>query len=83
MVKSAGSTGKATRMGSTVNTEGRRPRGWQKWETWENLNDKRWIVLVEKRGGKEDEMKEWDLVEEFFHRIQDLVRTKKKKERIE
>ena len=31
----------------------------QKWRTWEE-----WVVLVEKEGGKEDEMKECDLVEE-------------------
>ena len=43
----------------------------QKWSTWEDLDDKRWIVLVEKKGGKEGEMEEWDLVEEFFNRIQD------------
>ena len=27
----------------------------QKWQSWEDLDDKRWIVLVEKRG-KEGEM---------------------------
>ena len=37
----------------------------------ENIDDKRWIVLVEKKGGKEVELQEWDLVEEFFSRIQD------------
>ena len=41
----------------------------QKWGTWEDLDDKRWIVLIEKEGGKEGEMEEWDLVEEFFNRI--------------
>ena len=34
------------------------------------LDEKRWIVLVPKVGGKEGQMEEWDLVEEFFHRIQ-------------
>ena len=34
----------------------------------EDLDGKRWIVLVEKQGGKEGEMEEWDLVEEFFNR---------------
>ena len=43
----------------------------QKWRTWEDLDDKRWIILVEKKGGKEGEMEEWDLVEEFFSRIRD------------
>ena len=43
----------------------------QRWQTWENLDDKNWIVLVEKKEGKEGEMEEWDLVEEFFSRIQD------------
>jgi len=43
----------------------------QKWGTWEDLDDKRWIVLVEKQGGKEGEMEEWDLVEEFFNRIRE------------
>ena len=43
----------------------------QKWNTWEDLDDKRWIVLVEKQGGKEGEMEEWDLVEEFFNRIRE------------
>ena len=42
-----------------------------KWRTWEDLDDKRWIVLVPKVGGKEGQMEEWELVEEFFHRIQD------------
>ena len=37
----------------------------------EDLDDKRWIVLVPKVGGMEGQMEEWDLVEEFFHRIQD------------
>ena len=36
---------------------------------WEDLDDKRWIVLVEKKWGKEGEMEEWDLVKEFFNRI--------------
>ena len=36
----------------------------QKWDTWEDLDDKRWIILVEKQGGKEGEMEEWDLVED-------------------
>ena len=59
---------------------GRRPskRG-QKWRAWEDLDDKKWIVLVEKKGGKEGEMEEWDLVEEFFHRIQDPTRMRKKR----
>ena len=41
------------------------------------LDDKRWIVLVEKKRGKEGEMEEWDLVEErdlvegFFNRIRE------------
>ena len=46
-----------------------RPKMWrpearkgQKWRTWEDLDDKRWIVLVEKKGGKEGEMEGWDLV---------------------
>ena len=43
----------------------------QKWSTWEDLDDKRWIILVEKQGGKEGEMEEWDLVEEFFNRIRE------------
>ena len=43
----------------------------QKWRTWEDLDNNKWIVLVEKEGGKEGEMEEWDLVEEFFNRIQD------------
>ena len=43
----------------------------QKWSTWEDLDDKRWIVLVEKQGGNEGEMEEWDLVEEFFNRIRE------------
>ena len=30
-----------------------------------------WIVLVEKHGGKEGEMEEWDLVEELFNRIRE------------
>ena len=29
------------------------------------------LVLVEKKGGKKGEMKEWDLVAEFFNRIRD------------
>ena len=37
----------------------------------EDLDDKRWIVLVPKVGGKEGQMEEWDLVEEVLHRIQD------------
>ena len=45
----------------------------QKWKTWEDLDNNKWIVLVEKEGGKEGEMEEWDLVEEFFNRIQDPV----------
>ena len=44
-----------------------------KWRTWEALDDKRWIVLVPKVGGTEGELEEWDLVEEFFQRIQDPV----------
>ena len=43
----------------------------QKWRTWEDIDDQRWIILVEKKGGKEGEMEEWDLVEEFFSRIRD------------
>ena len=43
----------------------------QKWSTWEDLDDKRWVVLVEKQGDKEGEMEEWDLVEEFFNRIRE------------
>ena len=39
----------------------------QKWGTWEYLDDKRWIVLVAKTGGKEGEMEEWDWVEECFN----------------
>ena len=31
----------------------------------EDLDDKRYIVLVPKLGGKEGEMEEWDLVEEL------------------
>ena len=42
--------------------------GGQNWRTWEDLNDKRWIVLVEKVVGK---MEEWDLMEVLFHRIRD------------
>ena len=38
---------------------------------WEDLDDKRWIVLFQKEGSKEGEMEEWDLVEEFFSRIRD------------
>ena len=30
----------------------------QKWRTWEDLDDKRWSVLIEKKGGKEGEMEE-------------------------
>ena len=41
-----------------------------KWRTWEDLDGKRWIILVPKVRAKEGEMEEWDLVEEFFHRIQ-------------
>ena len=33
---------------------------------WKDLDDKRWIVLVSNMGGKEGEMEEWDLIEEFF-----------------
>ena len=29
-----------------------------KWRTWEDLDDKRWIVLVPKFGGKEGQMEE-------------------------
>ena len=43
----------------------------QQWKTLEDLDDKRWIVLVERKGGKEGGMEEWDLVGEFFHRVQD------------
>ena len=32
----------------------------QKWRTWEDLDDKRWIVLVPKVGGNEGEMEEED-----------------------
>ena len=35
-----------------------------KGRTWEDLDDKRWIVLVPK-------MEECDLAEEFFYRIRD------------
>ena len=35
----------------------------------EDKGRQRWIVLVEKKGGKEGGMEEWDLVEEFFSRI--------------
>ena len=42
-----------------------------KWETWEDLDDKRWIVQVERKGGKEGEMEELDLVEDFFSQIRD------------
>ena len=47
---------------------GSEARKGQKWRTWEDLDD---IVLVEKKGGKEGEMEEWDLVEEFLSRIRD------------
>ena len=36
----------------------------QKWRTWEDLDDNRWIVFVQKEGAKEGEMEGWDLVEE-------------------
>ena len=45
----------------------------QRWKTWKDLDNNKWFVLVEKEGGKEGEMEEWDLVEEFFNRIQDPV----------
>ena len=35
-----------------------------KWRTWEDLDDKMWIILVSKVGGKEGELEEWDLVDE-------------------
>ena len=42
-------------------------------EMWrlEDLDDKRWIVLVEKKGGKENEIEEWDPVVECFSEIHD------------
>ena len=36
----------------------------ERWQTWEDLDDKNWIVLAEKKGGKAGEM-------EVFSRIQE------------
>ena len=33
-------------------------------EDLEDLNDKRWIVMVQRKGGKDGEMEDRDLVEE-------------------
>ena len=52
---------------------GRRPRGDRsrgRGRTWTTRGGSFW-TLVQKEGGKEGEMEEGDLVEEFFHWIQD------------